>query len=123
MVDAMSAFGIANSDGEGGRVEVTRGFAERAFDEWLTATGLPSDTRARLVPRIELGDPAYLLRDAAERGELDLLVIGARRRAPLVELFVGSVAKRILAELPCDALLVRESQLPVLPVAPARVLT
>jgi nucleotide-binding universal stress UspA family protein len=98
-----------------------RQVAETNYAEWLAKLDIPPSARERVVPKIELGDPPRLLRDAAEHGMFDLLVIGTRGRGRIFEFFLGSVAKRILAELPCDALFVRESQLPALavPLAPS----
>jgi nucleotide-binding universal stress UspA family protein len=40
------------------------------------------------------------------------VVLGAQGRSALFEMFIGSVAKQIMAELPCDTLLVREPAAP-----------
>ncbi len=96
-----------------------RRIAETNYAEWLAKLDIPDSARDRVVPRIELGDAPRLLREAAEHGAFDLLVIGTRGRGRIFEFFLGSVAKRILAELPCDALFVRESQLPALAESPA----
>jgi hypothetical protein len=65
------------------------------------------------------GAPERLVREAAERGAFDLLMIGIRGHGRSFEFFVGSVAQRILAELPCDALFVREAHLQPAPGAVA----
>ena len=83
--------------------------AETKFEAWLASTQLSAEARARVVRRIEHGDPARLLREAAAHGSFDLVVLGTRGRGRIFEFFVGSIAKRILAELPCDALFVREA--------------
>lgn len=57
---------------------------------------------------VEYGDPAELLRDYAGARELDLAVLGTHGRSALFEAFLGSVAKRIIDEVPCDALVIRE---------------
>ena len=84
--------------------------AETSFAEWLASTGLADDARTRVAVRIEHGDPARMIRDAAANGGFDLVVIGTRGRGRIFEFFIGSVAKQILAELPCDALFVREAK-------------
>lgn len=96
-----------------------RQIAHSTYAEWLASTELPEGTRDRVVSRIEQGEPSKLLREAAEQHVFDLLVIGTRGRGRLFEFFLGSVAKRILSELPCDALFVRESQFPVVSTARA----
>jgi nucleotide-binding universal stress UspA family protein len=57
---------------------------------------------------IEFGDPEQLLRDYARGKDLDLVVLGTQGRGAVAEFFLGSVAKRIMAGLPTDALVVRE---------------
>lgn len=99
--------------------EQFRRVAQANYAGWLANLDLAAGARERVVPKIELGDPPRLLREAAEHGAFDLLVIGTRGRGRIFEFFLGSVAKRILAELPCDALFVRESQLPALAEPPA----
>lgn len=84
--------------------------AESDVQKWLAAANLSDDARLRVIPRIEHGDPAPLIRAAAEHGNFDLVVIGTRGRGRIFEFFIGSVAKEILAELPCDALFVREAK-------------
>lgn len=84
--------------------------ADTKFDAWLESAQLPAEARARVARRIEHGEPARLLRDAAAHGAFDLVVLGTRGRGRIFEFFVGSVAKQILAELPCDALFVREAR-------------
>jgi nucleotide-binding universal stress UspA family protein len=68
--------------------------------------------------RIELGDPARAIRDAAANGGFDLVVIGTRGHGRIFEFFLGSTAKQILAELPCDALFIRESRVTPVAVTP-----
>ncbi|MBL9016265.1 MAG: universal stress protein [Myxococcales bacterium] len=84
--------------------------AAASFEEWIASGKLSLEDRARVVPRFEHGDPARSIREAAAHGGFDLVVIGTRGRGRISEFFMGSVAKEILAELPCDALLVREAK-------------
>jgi len=57
---------------------------------------------------IEYGAPDQLLRDYIRDKGADLVVLGTHGRSALFEVLLGSVAKQILDELPCDALVVRE---------------
>lgn len=57
--------------------------------------------------RIEFGAPDNLLRQHAEEQRMDLVVLGTHGRSAVIEFFLGSVAKRILAGVPCDAFVVR----------------
>jgi nucleotide-binding universal stress UspA family protein len=81
--------------------------ARLSYQRWLATNVTAPSVRQRIGLRVELGDPARVLHEAADRGDFDLLVIGTRGHGRLFELLVGSAAKRILAELPCDALFVR----------------
>lgn len=59
---------------------------------------------------IEDGPPVRLLRDLVRAQEVDLIVLGSQGRSMLHELLIGSVAKAMLEDIPCDALLVRAPQ-------------
>ncbi len=67
---------------------------------------LPDALRARLGVAIEWGDPASLLRELVRKIDADLVVMGTYGRGPLLQALVGSVAKRIVERLPCDALVI-----------------
>jgi nucleotide-binding universal stress UspA family protein len=57
---------------------------------------------------IEDGAPNFLLRDYVRDKEVDLLVLGTHGRSALFEMFLGSAAKAIMDDVPCDALVIRE---------------
>lgn len=57
---------------------------------------------------IEHGAPSHLLQDYVSDRAADLVVAGTHGRSALFEAVIGSVAKRILDEVPCDILLIRE---------------
>lgn len=59
------------------------------------------------APTVLTGDSAEELLRLAERGEADLIVLGARGVSALKGLLIGSVADRVLENAPCSVLLVR----------------
>jgi len=67
---------------------------------------LPPPERIRLV--IEPGDPAPLLQRQA--AEAELVVVATHGRGALFELLIGSVARRLVATLETDTLLVRDQR-------------
>ena len=73
---------------------------------FLDALDLPPGTRSRISVLLEWGNPDRLLRELAQTAAVDLVVLGTRGRGALLHALIGSVAKRILAILPCDALVV-----------------
>ncbi|MGO4190184.1 universal stress protein [Arthrobacter sp. YAF17] len=52
-------------------------------------------------------DPADVLIDASFEDEVDLVVIGVRRRSPLGKLFLGSTAQRVILEAGCPVTAVK----------------
>jgi nucleotide-binding universal stress UspA family protein len=74
---------------------------------FLDSMVLPEDARRRLIPLIEMGHPAELVREYVRDRGADLVVLGTHGRGAIVEALVGSIAKSILSALPCDALVVR----------------
>ncbi len=57
---------------------------------------------------IEDGAPNFLLRDYVRDKEVDLLVLGTHGRSPFLEIILGSTAKVIMDDVPCDVLVIRE---------------
>lgn len=57
---------------------------------------------------IEDGAPNFLLRDYVRDKEVDLLVLGTHGRSPFFEIILGSTAKVIMDDVPCDVLVIRE---------------
>jgi nucleotide-binding universal stress UspA family protein len=57
---------------------------------------------------IEDGPPTFLLREYVHEKGVDLVVLGTHGRSAILEVFIGSVAKSIMNEAPCDALVIRE---------------
>jgi nucleotide-binding universal stress UspA family protein len=80
---------------------------EQDLHEFLSSMVLPEADRQRLIANLELGHPAQLVREYVRDHGADLVVLGTRGRGPILEAFLGSVAKGILSSLPCDALVVR----------------
>jgi len=75
---------------------------------FLESMVLPEEARRQLVPLIEFGQPAPLVREYVREQGADLVVLGTSGRGAMLEAVVGSTAKSILSSLPCDALVVRE---------------
>lgn len=58
--------------------------------------------------RVELGVPADVLCELAERLSVDLIVVGARGLTPGTRWLMGSVSDRVVHHAPCPVLVVRE---------------
>jgi nucleotide-binding universal stress UspA family protein len=89
-----------------------RTIAEKQYEDFVNALPAVDQIRMLAHPVLEFGTPDQLLRDYCRDTRVDLVVLGAQGRSALFEMFIGSVAKQIMAELPCDALLVREPAAP-----------
>lgn len=59
---------------------------------------------------VEFGAPDLLLRKYVLEKGVDLVALGTQGRSAVLEFLVGSVAKKIVSALPCDALLVRRQE-------------
>src|SRR5690606_33882728 len=70
--------------------------------ELMSAASIP---RARA--RIEAGAPHEVLRDMMERGEADLVVMGAVARGRIKEALIGHTAERVLHAGGADVLVVK----------------
>ncbi len=74
---------------------------------FLDTVDLPKDKRAGIGVLIEWGEPSQLLQDLVQCSSADLVVVGSRVRGVLLNFLFGSIAKRIVSTLSCDALVVR----------------
>jgi nucleotide-binding universal stress UspA family protein len=80
--------------------------AAQAYREFLAASNL-SALKGRLPQTVlEYGPPDRLLCEYVHENDVDLVVTGTHGRGPVHEIFIGSVAKRLVMCLPCDTLLV-----------------
>jgi nucleotide-binding universal stress UspA family protein len=79
----------------------------RDLQDFLDSVFLPGNDRQRLIPKIEPGPPAQIIRDYVQVHGGNLVVLGTQGRRAVMEAILGSTAKSILATLPCDALVVR----------------
>ncbi|HEV2566538.1 MAG TPA: universal stress protein [Microvirga sp.] len=79
-------------------------------ERFLKQVGLLGRHRPRPDVLVEQGDPARLLREYVRVAKVDLVTMGTRGSSGFLDMFLGSTAKEILAELPCDALVVRDPQ-------------
>jgi len=81
--------------------------AAHGCDAFLEKVDRPATWQTPQV-LIEDGRPSYLLRDYVREKGADLVVLGTHGRSAILEVFIGSVAKAIMNEVPCDALVIRE---------------
>ncbi len=87
------------------------------LESFLASIFIPEDQRRRLVPLIEQGRTADLVRQYVNDRGADLVVLGTHGRGALGEALIGSTAKSILSTLPCDALIVRGPRAPARSIA------
>lgn len=85
-----------------------RKVAEQECEDFLQEAERRHGNWRRPRVMIEYGAPNHLLRDYVADGSADLVVVGTQGRSAIFDVFIGSVAKRILEDVSCDVLLVRE---------------
>ncbi len=76
-------------------------------EQVLTRTkALLSDKVKSLETRLEEGSPAELILSVAQEEHPDLILMGARGRGQVEELFLGSVSQRVLTHAVCPVLII-----------------
>jgi len=85
---------------------------KEAGERFMEGLGPFGRDRPRPDLLIEPGSASRLLREFVRLRKVDLVTMGTRGRNSLLDVFLGSTAKEIMATLPCDALVVREPQAP-----------
>ena len=73
------------------------------LDRLLAESGVEA---ARVAPETE-DEPAEQVLEAAREHDVDLIVIGVRRRSPVGKFLLGSAAQRILLEADCPVVAVK----------------
>ena len=84
--------------GKGAQIDDPRPLAER-----LAETGL--DVELRMVPK--RSDPADDILEAIETHDVDLAILGIRRRTPIGKILLGSTSQRVVMESPAPVVLVK----------------
>lgn len=74
------------------------------------ARGLLRPYRVSVTTRTEQGNPANEILSEAERGQYDLIVLGATGVRDLKHQMLGSVSSKIAWNAPCSVLIVREPE-------------
>lgn len=77
----------------------------KEFDEFLAAVSFDGVEWERVIRH---GTPHEQITAAARERGADLLVMGATGRTGLVRVLLGSVTRRVLRQLPCSLLLVKD---------------
>ena len=85
---------------------------QRPLQERLEETGLGFELRT--VPKRD--DPADDILDAVEHDDVDLVILGIRKRTPIGKILLGSTSQRVAIESPVPVVLVKPEGF----VAPAR---
>lgn len=77
--------------------------------EFISAldTSAVGDLQPEII--LEYGDPDRVLHEYVLEKSVDLVVAGTHGRSALMDVLIGSVAKRLVTTLPCDTLLVRSA--------------
>lgn len=85
-----------------------RKIAEQDCEDFLREAETRQSNWRRPRVLIEYGAPNHLLYDYVIDNSADLIVVGTHGRGAMFDVFIGSTAKRILEDVSCDVLLVRE---------------
>lgn len=88
--------GLVDLDEEDKSVEIMKDLVANAPEDWCTIHYL-----------LRTGDPAREIMSALTDSNADLLVMGHHTRKPIEEVFLGSVAKKLVTDSPCPVLVVR----------------
>lgn len=85
-----------------------RKMAEHDCEAFLRDTAGLSSRRERPNVLLEYGAPSHLLGEYVVDHSSDLVVVGTHGRSAIFDVLLGSVAKQILENVPCDTLVIRE---------------
>jgi nucleotide-binding universal stress UspA family protein len=95
--------GIASVD----EIEAERAAAETAAKDACARTAAALSTSAKVVQRVEFGDPGHMVCFLAEELSADVVVVGSRGRGVIKRALLGSVSTHIVHSCPCPVMVVR----------------
>ncbi|MCA1748211.1 MAG: universal stress protein [Sphingomonadales bacterium] len=90
-------------------VDDVRREAEEDVQRFLRSPSLPAGTRRRIKAKAMVGELAIVMKQALDRSEPDLVVLGTHGKSGFVHATIGSRAAELLSWLPCDVLMVRNN--------------
>lgn len=82
--------------------------ARAEAEQFLASVAIPPEQRATIAILVEQGRPEAVLRDYAEQGAFDLVVVGRRGRNPVADLLLGSTADAVMHQVASDVMVVRD---------------
>lgn len=89
-----------------GEIDAFRAEARRAATDGIADVLARTGERQRISASVEAGDVRIELRRTLEDLRPDLVVVAKHSRSVVSDLFLGSVTRVVLAEAPCDVLVV-----------------
>ncbi len=85
-----------------------RQIAGSAHAAFLASMGLTDVQKERITVLLEWGDLSRILAGIVEDSSADLVVMGLKKRRFFLDMLINNAAKYLIADLPCDVLVVRE---------------
>jgi nucleotide-binding universal stress UspA family protein len=90
-----------------GHEVVDQYYKEEAEEALAPARAALAATSCKVIERAIVGQPAEQIVDTAKQHGCDLIVMGTHGRSALGNLFMGSVAMRVIAESPVPVLVTK----------------
>lgn len=81
---------------------------QRAFADFLAASGMQADEAARVSCVAENGGLEKVLTQYVRDQAIELVIMGTHGRSGLLDVLLGSTAAKLLDWLPCDTMIVRD---------------
>ena len=92
------------------RINYTEQMRQAALHDlaaFLDSVNLTEDQRKYFGVMVEVGDEAKLLKDLVRLSDIELVVLGLRKRGLLVRALIGGSEKSVITANLCDVLVVR----------------
>lgn len=110
-IDIFHAYEVPPRSAIGEASEGVEEYRKQAMTDcaaFLAATDMPAARRQGIGIQVEWGHPSRLLQQYVHERGIDLVVVATHGRSALFNVLIGSTAKDVLTNAPCDVLLVRE---------------
>lgn len=110
-VTAFHSFHVAFEGFANDKMAAREAEARRALEEARTFLAtIPAASRRALPVLCEHGDIGSVLSALVEEQDFDLVALGARGHSRIVDIFLGSIAQKLIMDLPTDVLVVHAAR-------------
>lgn len=81
---------------------------EKAKEDLEGLINTKKDAGARIIPKVQIGNPYFCISEEIEGNQIDLVVIGSKGASGLEEILIGSNTEKVVRHAKCPTLTIKQ---------------